>query len=310
MADQKDLYAVLGVPRDASEDDIKKAYRRLAREHHPDVNPGDAAAEERFKEIAFAKEVLLDPEKRRLYDEFGVEGVAAGFDPEQARAYRRWSQGTRRSPFYQEFTGDEFADHGDFEDLLAGLFGRRRAGPRPGRDLEAEVEVDFVAAVRGDEVRVQPADGAPLRVRVPAGAQDGTRVRLAGQGGAGREGGPPGDLYLTLRVRPHPVFSRAGDDLYMDLPVTLPEMWRGAEVEVPTPDGRASVKIPPRSQNGRRLRLRGKGAHRRDGGRGDLLLRLQAVLPEGDDWPAEEWAERLEPHYAGRDVRARLWEAS
>jgi curved DNA-binding protein len=310
--DEQDLYAALGVARDAGEDEIRKAYRRLARQYHPDVNPNDPKAEERFKEISFAYDVLSDPEKRSRYDEFGVQGVQPGFDPEQARAYKRWSEGARRSPSHEEF-----AEEIDLDELLGrfgglgGLGGARRGEwrrvPRRGRDVHAEAAVDLLDAALGREVRLDVPGRGTLRVRIPAGAEEGTRVRLAGQGEPGAEGAPPGDLYLTLHVRPHPFFRREGDDLALDLPVTVPELALGASIEVPTPDGVATVKVPPHARPGQRLRLRGKGAGRRGSAeRGDLYLRLVVDLPEGRDEELEEIAKRMEPLYAGRDPRAGL----
>lgn len=299
---EKDLYGVLGVARGASEDDLRSSYRKLAREYHPDVNPDDPQAEDRFKEVSFAYEVLSDPEKRRIYDEFGHEGLAGGFDPEQARAYRDWSQGTGRSPF----------GHGSaelhFEDLFENLFGgRTRRGPSRGPDVESEVAVDFLDAVLGREVRVGVPGKGTLRVRIPAGAEGDTRVRLAGQGRPGPGQGPPGDLYLRLSVRPHPFFTRDEADLFVDVPVSLPELVHGATVEVPTADGSVQMKIPPRSPNGRKLRLRGQGgAQRGSSERGDLYARLVLVLPETDDPRLDELASEMEALYEGQDVRQGL----
>jgi curved DNA-binding protein len=306
MAAKQDLYATLGVSRTASEDEIRKAYRKLARKHHPDVNPNDRKAEERFKEISFAYEVLSDKDKRARYDEFGLQGVSAGFDPGQAREYARWSQGAQRSPFHETFSeGGEI----DLEDLLGGMFGgaRRPRGPARGRDAEGEIEVDFLDAVRGGEVRVQVAGRGTLRIKVPPGADSGTKIRLAGQGDPGAQGGAAGDLYLALRVRPHPYFTREGSDLQLELPVTVPELVQGASVEVPTPDGPVTMKIPPRSASGRVLRLRGKGAAKLGSTeRGDLYVKLVAELPDPADPRLEAIAKELEPLYEGRDVRARL----
>jgi curved DNA-binding protein len=298
---EKDLYGELGVARDASEDELRRSYRRLAREYHPDVNPDDPAAEERFKEVSFAYEVLSDPEKRRTYDEFGHEGLAAGFSPDQARAYREWSSGAGHGPF-----GGDGAFH--FEDLFEGLFGARmRRGPQRGPDVQSEVAVEFLAAVMGHEVRVRVPDRGTLRVRIPAGAEDGTRVRLGGQGRPGPGNGPPGDLYLVLRVRPHPFFTRDESDLFVDVPVSLPELILGTSIEVPTPEGSVSMKVPPRSPNGRKLRLRGQGGVVRGSPeRGDLYVRLVAELPESDDPKLEELAHELEPLYEGQDLRSRL----
>jgi DnaJ-class molecular chaperone len=308
--EEKDLYAVLGVSRGASEEEIRKAYRRLARKYHPDVNQSDPGAEERFKEISFASDVLLDAEKRRRYDEFGLAGLSEGFDPEQARAYSRWSEGTRHSPFSRTGRAE------DLGSIFGDLFGRMGErgpfagfGPTRGADIEGHVSVDFLEALRGGEVRVRVArprvpGGAPeettLKVRVPQGADDGLRIRLAGQGAPGPQGAEPGDLYLKLRVRPHPFFRRSGADLEMELPVTLSELILGASVEVPPPDGPVTMRIPPRSQNGRRLRLRGKGAYSRTAGtRGDLIVQLVARLPEQRNGELEEIGRKLEDLYEG-----------
>jgi curved DNA-binding protein len=314
---EPDLYETLGVARGATEDEIRKAYRKLARKFHPDVNPNNKQAEERFKRISFAYDVLSDQDKRKLYDEFGHSGLSQGFDPEQARAYSRWSEGARRSPFAESFQGEGFEgiDAESLEDLLGGLFGRA-AGGRPGRarrgaDAEAEVEVDFLDAVRGGEVRVGVHKAEPggvaaertLRIRIPPGTDDGSRIRLAGQGGPGD---PPGDLFLRIRVRPHAFFRREGPDLSLDLPVTLPELIRGASVAVPTPDGPVTMTIPPGSQNGRKLRLRGKGATRPGGGRGDLFVRLAVRLPEADGEQLEKVAKEIEGLYGEKSVRAEL----
>ena len=232
---EKDLYRVLNVGRDASEDELRRSYRKLAREYHPDVNPDDPAAEERFKEVSFAYEVLSDSEKRRTYDEFGHDGLAQGFDPEQARAYKQWSSGSGGSPF---------GGFGDlhFEDLFEGLFGGRPTGPRRGRDLESEVGVDFLDAVMGREIRVDLRQRGTLRVRIPAGSENGARIRLAGKGEPSNSGGPPGDLFLKLHVRSHPFFTRDEGDLFVDLPVTLPELVKGTDVDVPTPEGNSSAR--------------------------------------------------------------------
>ncbi len=309
---EKDLYAALGVSRTATQDEIRKAYRKLARKHHPDVNPNDSKAAERFKEISFANDVLADEKKRKLYDEFGLKGLEAGFDADQARAYKHWQEGARRSPSSEEFTADI-----DLEDLLGGLggfgerfgFGRRRPrGPQKGQDAHGEAPVDFLDAVRGGKVTLQFEGKGALNVTIPPGADDGTKIRLAGQGMPSPNGGPPGDLFVTLRVRPHPYFSRKGPDVYVDLPVTVPELLRGGSIQVPTPDGAASVKIPPKSANGRKLRLRGKGATKRGSkDRGDLYVTLSAVLPkDADEGALEKIAAEMEPLYGSTDVREHL----
>lgn len=299
--EERDLYADLGVARGAAADEIKRSYRKLARQYHPDVNPNDKKAEERFKQISFAYDILSDEEKRSRYDEFGTAGLAAGFDPEQARGYQRWAQGARRSPHSEAFTSDV-----DLEDLLSGFFARgRHSGPAAGADIDADLEVDFQTAVAGGEVRID-VNGRNLRVKIPKGSDTGTRIRLAGKGHPGRHGGEAGDLYIRLRVRPHPFFERRGDDLHLDLPVTLPEAVLGAKVEVPTPEGRVTMTVPPRSKNGRQLRVRGKGVARRGGGHGDLLVRLVVQLPETSDPRLDELAREIEPLYGGANPRKDL----
>jgi DnaJ-class molecular chaperone len=322
--DEKDLYQVLGVARKASDDDIRKTYRKLARKYHPDVNPNDKEAEERFKEISFAYDILSDPAKRKLYDEFGMAGLSEGFDPDKARAYRRWSEGTQRSPFSQTFV------EGDLGDLFSELFGGRAEGrtpfgrgfrtPRPlrGQDIEGEVTVDFMDAIRGGEVRVRvarsrgpglPEEESTLKVRIPRGSDEGMRIRLAKQGAPGVSGGPPGDLYLTLHVRPHRFFKREGSNLLLELPVTLPELILGGSVEVPTPDGPVTMRIQPRSQSGQRMRLRGKGVPHRTGEEsGDLIVRLIARLPDTEDPELERLAREVEGMYGDADLRKDLKE--
>jgi DnaJ-class molecular chaperone len=305
MAD-KDFYGTLGVARDIPQEDLRTAYRKLAREHHPDVNPNDPKAEERFKEITAAYAVLSDPEKRTLYDEFGTQGLQDGFDPNEARSYQQWQRGAHRSPFQQDFRSEM-----DLEDLLGSFF-RAGGGGGSARGLDAagEVTVDFKAAALGEEVSVQldgQDGGRALRVTVPPGAADGTKIRLAGQGGPGGDDGPRGDLYLTLRVRPHAFFSREQDDIFVDVPVTLPELMLGASIQVPTLEDPVAMKVPPGSDNGRKLRLRGKGAltrNRKD--RGDLYVHLIATLPSGGGPRLSELAKEMESLYEDENVRAKL----
>jgi curved DNA-binding protein len=304
---ERDLYEILGVPRTASDQEISKAYRRLARKHHPDVNPNDPKAEERFKEASYAYEILSDAEKRKLYDEFGEQGVAAGFDAARARQYTQWREQAGRSPYSESFRTDV-----DLEDLLSGLFGGRAGragrprGPARGEDASGEVWVDFMDAIRGGEVRVD-VDGRTLRVRVPQGAAEGTQIRLSGQGEGGAGGGPSGDLYLRIRIRPHRFFTRDGDDLGLELPVSVSEAVRGASVEVPTPEGSVTLKIPPRSRNGQKLRLRGKGVTSVGGKRrGDFYVTLRVELPDARDPSLDERVAELEQYYTTRDLRAHL----
>ena len=315
MAREQDLYQLLGVARDASTDEIKKAYRRLARKYHPDVNPGDKAAEEKFKEVNQAFEILSDEKKRQLYDELGWDAARIGWDPAKAAAFRQWRRGNGRAagaPF--EGFGAEGFDFGDlFGDIFGDIFGarrqagRRRDWPQPGEDVGARIEVDLADVVRGaqrDIVVERPDGRVRLQVRIPPGIADRGKIRLAGQGGPGVNGGPPGDLYLEVRVRPHPLVRREGDDLVMPLPLTVGEATAGASVELPTFDGPVKLKIPPGTQSGRKLRLRGKGVpHLRGGGRGDLYVEARVVVPTGPG--AAEAARRLDAFYEG-DVRADL----
>ncbi len=292
-----DFYDVLGVSKTASVDEIKRAYRKLASQMHPDRNPGKADIEARFKEVNRANQVLSDPKQRALYDEFGEEGLREGFDPEQARAFRRYRQqaGGRAAGGAGGFPADFFGGGGageyvDLNDLMGNAFGRRgspfgaRGGPRRGSDLESAITIDFASAVRGATLRMQPRgpEHEPINVRIPPGAEEGSRVRIAGQGAPGSAGGPPGDLILNVHVTPHPRFRREGDDLHLDLPVTPGEAFRGAKVKVPTAEGAVLVKLPARSQSGQAVRVKGKGVTRKNKAPGDLYVHLLVQLPTED----------------------------
>ncbi len=293
-AGEKDLYAILGVARGADEGAIRKAYRQLARRYHPDVNPGDASAEDRFKEISRAYDVLSDAEKRRNYDEFGEVSLQGGFDAEQARRSREAfaSRFGREGQPRFEGQGFERPEFGGLDDLFSDLFSRRGWGDarreRKGGDLEAELELDFVDAARGGEQRLSiarpTADGSlrqeSVTVRIPPGVADGGRIRLRGKGAEGRGGAPAGDLYARIRVRPHRFFRREGRDLLLDLPVTVGEATLGAKVEVPTLEGRVTLTIPPGTDSGAKLRLRGKGVPHPSGkAAGDLYVIVQIRVP-------------------------------
>ena len=378
----KDPYSVLGVAKTASADEIKKAYRKLAKKLHPDMNPGDKKAEERFKEVSSAFEILGDPKKRSLFDEFGEVSTRQGFDEQKAREFQRQAQsagfgggGFRGLEGYSGGGGFDPSDLGSmFEDLFARRQpsrGRRaHAESIPGEDAEAQLEVDLRDAVLGAEreltvnrparcpeckgsgarpgsrpqtcpqcngtgqVRMGGLFDAPcprcqgegtlrepcprchgegtipetacLKVRIPPGVETGSRVRLPGQGGPGTRGGDPGDLYLRITVREHPTVRVQGRDLSMDLPITPAEALGGAEVTAPTFEGPVKLKIPPGSQSGRKLRLRGRGLPALKGGatgapRGDLYIVLQIVLPE-DSPKAREAAAALQKLYTV-DVR-------
>jgi DnaJ-class molecular chaperone len=309
------LYDTLGVPRDADKDALRKAYRKLAKKYHPDANPGNKQAEERFKQVSRAYEVLSDPEKRAAYDEFGEIALQAGFD---AAAARR-----AQANFGQAFRGQhgagfdfDFAEGGGMEEILSRMFGGpggRRAGfgrGMRGADVEAELELEFLEAVHGGEKKItlSHAGGSEtVTVRIPRGVADGGRIRLPGKGGAGVGGGPRGDLFATIRVRPHPVFRREGRDVLVDVPISVSEAIRGAQIEVPTLAGRATVAIPPGTDSGRKLRLRGKGVPDPGGGPpGDLYVVVQIRVPKQLGEAALAHVEALAP-YEAKDLREGLF---
>lgn len=301
-----DFYKELGVSRNASADEIKKAYRKLAAQLHPDKNPGDKKAEARFKAVNRAYQVLSNPEQRKLYDEFGEDGLREGFDPQAARAYQRAAGMRGRGRAGQVRIEDFFAGGGGpggFGDLFGDLFGGARArGPMRGPDVHSEVIVDFLAALRGAELKLRVQDGSDeVTVRIPPGAGDGDRLRVPGHGAPGPGGGPHGDLLLTVRVRPHPVFERSGLDLSLDLPITPAEAYRGAKIRIPTPDGPVTLTVPRHAQSGQIARLKGKGV-RRQGQTGDLFVRFLIKLPETSSPELERAVDTLDK--AMGDIRA------
>ncbi len=304
----RDLYETLGVPRSANEEAIRKAFKKLAAKYHPDKAPGKEN-EDRFKEANRAHEVLSDKDKRALYDEFGDDSLRQGFDPERARMMKNFSRqrgaggGPGGSVSFQDlFGGGGGGDLGDmFGDLFGGR-GRQRA-PRKAPDMEAEVTIDFASSLKGTMVELTQSSGGTVSVRIPAGVSDGGRLRIAGQG-ATVPGAPSGDLLLTVRVRPHPFFKREGDDLHLELPITVPEAYAGAKVRVPTPDGEVTMKVPPRTQSGQVSRLRGKGVARKGKHPGDLYVKFLIRIPDGDDQELADAIEVLAKH--ARDPREGL----
>jgi curved DNA-binding protein len=294
--DFKDYYQILGVDRTASEKDIKSAFRKLARQYHPDHNPNDKAAEEKFKSLNEAYEVLSDPEKRKKYDAFGADwqryeqagGQPGGFDFSQWAAQQGAGGAGQRG---RRATAADFEDlfgggGGDYSDFFSTLFGggqpggARTARPRRGQDYEHTLRISFPEAFSGS-ARVLQLDGKRIEAKIPAGVRTGSRVRLAGQGGPGANGAAPGDLFLQIEVEPDARFERRGDDLYTDVPVDFYTATLGGEVRVPTPDGSVALKIPARTNTGQTFRLRGKGMPVLSGtGRGDLYARARLVLPE------------------------------
>ncbi|MEU9381308.1 molecular chaperone DnaJ [Streptomyces sp. NPDC048279] len=381
---EKDYYKVLGVPKDATEAEIKKAYRKLAREFHPDANKGNAKAEERFKEISEANDILGDPKKRKEYDEARALFGNGGFRP---------GPGAGGGNFNFDL-GDLFGGNpqsggfggggGGFSDVLGGLFNRgggagARTQPRRGQDIESEVTLSFTEAIEGATVPLRMSSQAPckacsgtgdvngtprvcptcvgtgqvargsgggfsltdpcpdckgrgliaenpcpdckgsgrakssrtMQVRIPAGVTDGQRIRLRGKGAPGERGGPAGDLYVMVHVDTHPVFGRKEDNLTVTVPVTFTEAALGGEVRVPTLGGPpVTLKLPPGTPNGRTMRARGKGAVRKDGTRGDLLVTVEVSVPKDLSGNARDALEAYREATAGEDPRAELFEAA
>jgi curved DNA-binding protein len=322
---ERDLYAELGLKKGATKEEIKKAYRKLARELHPDRNPNNAKAEERFKRVAYANDILSDERKRVLYDEFGEVGLREGFDADAARAMRARPRGPVGGPggygFEDMFAGAQRGRRSGFggtlEDLFGGgideLFGRGIGGrPTTGMpkaaDQESQIEVSFEEAYAGVEKDLTITEGTQqrsIRVRIPAGVESGGKVRLRGQGSQAG-GAAAGDLVLVVKVGEHKYFRREGQDLHLEVPVTIGEAWRGASIKVPTPDGEVSLKLPARVQSGGKLRLKAKGMPKREGGRGDLFAHVQIRLPDGHDHALIDKAvTELDAQYTA-DLRASL----
>ena len=387
----KDYYATLGVKKTATPEEIRKAFRKLARKYHPDVNPNDKKAEEKFKEISEANDILSDDKKRKVYDQLGF--YSDQIDPAQAEAYaRQQGQGGGAPVDFGGFdfsgfqgggtgpqTGAGSSGWGSFKDIFSGIFsgaqqpGRPR-GPQPGTDLEYQATVDFWTAIRGGQARLQvhrqevcptchgqAHTGGPMpcpecsgtgqvtqmggrmkfnipcprcngtgrisndcptcqgegvvdrtenvEFRIKPGTRDGQRIRLQGKGNAGLNGGAPGDLFLIVRVGPHPVFTRQGDDVQITVPVTVPEAALGAKVDVPTIDGRAQLKIPPGTQSGQKLRMRERGVEsaQRPGQRGDQIVTVNVVVPHLQDERSREIMREL-GKLNPQDPRAELFE--
>jgi molecular chaperone DnaJ len=341
----KDYYGTLGIKKTASQDDIRKAFRKLARKYHPDLNKGKAA-EEKFKELSEANDVLSDPKKRKIYDQLGF--YSDNIDPAAAEAYARgggFGAGgfpgggrARTGPGGQQEVHFDFGDFdlndftgqggakrggsGGFRDIFGSMFGGFGAeptGPMPGSDLEYHVNVGFWQAIKGDTVKLNitrhDANGQPknetIEFRIKPGTRDGQRIRLAGKGNPGARGGPVGDLYLIIKLGEHPVFRRVGDDIHITVPVSAPEAALGAKIEVPTIDGRTQLKIPPGTQSGQKLRLREKGVSSatKEGVRGDEIVEIKIVVPEARDLKARElWQElqQLQPEDPRKELFSKV----
>jgi molecular chaperone DnaJ len=368
----KDYYATLGVKKTATPEEIRKAFRKAARKYHPDVNPGDKRAEEKFKEISEANDILSDEKKRKVYDQLGF--YSDQIDPAQAEAYARQQNMSSQHPV--DFGGFDFSNFsgggpspqagagstawGSFKDIFSGIFagahdGQRPRGPQPGTDLEYQATVDFWTAIRGGQARIQvhrqdtcptchgqTLAGGPMtcpecngsgqvtqmggrmkfnipcprcngtgrisndcptchgegtvsktetvEFRIKAGTRDGQRIRLQGKGNSGVNGGAPGDLFVIVRTGTHPIFTRTGDDIFITVPVTVPEVSLGAKVDVPTIDGRAQLKVPPGTQSGQKLRMRERGVESASnpGQRGDQIVTVEVIISQLQDERSRE----------------------
>jgi DnaJ-class molecular chaperone len=296
-----DPYQVLGVKKDASQEEIQKAYRKLAKKLHPDLNPGNKKAEEDFKEVAAANDLLSDPDKRARFDRGEID--AAGAERPQQRYYRDFAEGGQHA-----YTGDAgFADFADEDDILSRIFRREGGGGSGGsfrmrgQDVQYRLELDFLDAVNGGKKQLTLPDGSVLDVNIPAGTRDGQMLRLRGKGRPGIGGGPQGDALIEIEVRPHPFFTRKGDDIYVELPISLAEAVLGGKVKVPTPSGAVTMNVPKWANTGRVLRLKGKGVARSSGGPGDQYVTLKIMLPEQPDaelaklvaqWPGRDYDPR------------------
>ena len=285
-----DPYQVLGVSKSASQDDIQKAYRKLAKKHHPDLNPGNKKAEEKFKDIGTAYDILSDPEKKARYDRGEID--ASGAERPQRHYYREYAdagQGGAGGAYASDGGFADFADAGDiFAEFFRGRGGRSNMRMR-GSDVSYRLEIDFLDAVNGAVKQLQMPDGSEIKVTIPPGTRDGQVLRLKGKGQPGVNEGAPGDALIEISVRPHSAFTRKGDDIHLELPISLGDAVLGGKVDAPTPTGRVTVTIPKGSNTGTALRLKGKGVKRADGSRGDQFITLKIMLPERPDPELEKF---------------------
>jgi DnaJ-class molecular chaperone len=285
-----DPYAVLGVKREATQDEIRKAYRQLAKKLHPDLNPGDKAAEEKFKQVSVAYDLLGDPEKRARFDRGEID--ASGQERPRERYYRDFHGADAEPHVYSSHGG--FADFMESEDILRDVFGRGGEGRirLRGQDALYRLPVEFLEALNGATKRITLPDGGTLDVVIPPGTRDKQVLRLRAKGGPGLGGGPPGDALVEIDVEPHRFFTRKDDDIHLELPISLPEAVLGAKLDVPTPSGPVRMTVPKGTNTGTVLRLRGKGAQRSDKTHGDEYVTLKIVLPPQLDAEIEEFARR------------------
>ena len=296
----EDLYSVLGVSKTASADEVTKAYRKLAKKLHPDLNPGDEVAEDKFKEISHAYSILNDEEKRGAYDRGEID--AGGQERPQGHYYREHAGGPEGARYH---SSAGYEDIGAFSDLFGDVFGggagMRGGGGRGGgrfsmrgQDAQYHLDIGFLDAVNGTKQRITLPDGGTLDVTIPPGVQEAQVLRLKGKGHPGHGEGPPGDALVEIGVKPHPVFRREGNDIVVDLPISLDEAVLGGKVEVPTISGRVAMTVPPGSNTGQTLRLKGRGVK----GKGDQLIRLNVVMPETVDEDLKSFAEEWKKAHA------------
>ena len=381
----EDFYKILGVSKNADQNTIKKSYRKLARKWHPDINPGNKEAEQKFKDITRAYDCIGHKKKRKLYDEFGEEGLQSGFDAKKARQYKQWSSHQQQG--WGQAGGQGFGKYESYEDVFGDLFkfgsgagefrqsqGRPRAStPSRGRDIQHDMEIDLISSLKGFETqlsmqklkpctscngsgtdpnskmtscpkcggsgRLNVAQGPmqftsacpdcgghgqlgktcpqcggkgqvmgteKIKVTIPRGVKEGSKVRVAGKGEPGFNGGQPGDLYLVIHLKPHPVLKRKGDNLHIKVPITIGEAMSGGTITIPVVDGHVQLKVPPQSQSGQLLRLKGKGAvNLKTKKRGDLMVKLHVRVPQTDDKETLEAVQKMNKLYGG-DIRKDL----
>lgn len=304
-----DPYATLGLQRGATDVEIRAAFKRLTRKHHPDLNPGDKAAEERFKGISTAHDLLADPDRRRRFDAGEID--ASGTERPRGRFYRDFAGGAAPRPGGGAGQGPGGLGPDDIEDFLARAFGAaghraRAGGALKGQDMTYAMQVGFLDAANGAVRTITLPEGKTLRVTIPQGAEDGQTLRLRGQGGPGQGGGPVGDAFVKLAVEGHPHFRRSGDDIHIEVPVGLREAVLGARIDVPTISGPVSLAVPRGSNTGRVLRLRDKGVRNgRSGARGHQLVTLKVVLPAAEDAALTAFLETWKPE-APQDLRREM----
>lgn len=274
-----DPYQTLGVAKDATQKEIQSAYRKLAKKLHPDLNPGDKNAEDRFKEASAAYALLGDEEKRARFDKGEID--ATGAEQAPRNYYRDYAASPGGDTRYQSTSG--FSDFGDADDIFSNFFSRRGRGKARGNDMHFSMEVDFLDAANGAKKQITLPDGAALDLQIPPGTHDGQTLRLRGRGEPGLGGGPAGDALIDIRVRPHPIFSRDGDDIRVEMPISLREAILGGKVAVPTLSGKVTLTLPPNSSTGKTLRLKGKGIAKRGGGNGDQYVTVKVMLPDAAD---------------------------